>query len=183
MIFHGSENSRKKPGFAPWGSDLPQICTISQCDDCFPALNSTLLVRLLEMEQVKGWIPGLSLLWAERCSVPPAYLYPRQGLWIPSLQRGTRQHFRAPLCNAHSQEKLALNVKRQITAVKKQQPRKNLHGYQNYVIEDAICHLLYNRAYILKHAGNSIPLTSSRSYSTSVLKVSSKVTLFMNFSN
>lgn len=61
-------------------------------------------------------------------------------------------------------------MKRQITAVKKQQLGKNLHSYQNYVIEDAICHLLYNRAYILKQAGNSIPLTSSCSYSTSVIE-------------
>lgn len=74
-------------------------------------------------------------------------------------------------------------MKRQIIGKKKQQPHKNLHSSQNYVIEDAICHLLYNGAYILKQAGNSISFTLLFPIPQVSLKVSSKVTLFMNFSN
>lgn len=73
-------------------------------------------------------------------------------------------------------------MKRQIIARKKQQPNKNLHSSQNYVIEDAICHLLYNRAHILKQAGNSISFTLLFPIPQVSLKVRSKVTLFMNFS-
>lgn len=121
-------------------------------------------------EEERGEFKVFPCCMAEGGSVPHAYLHPGQGLWIPSLQKGTRQYFRAPVCSAHRWEKLALNVKRQITAGIKQQPNKNLHSYENYVIGDAICHLLYNRAYILKQAGNSISFTSSLSYSTSVIE-------------
>lgn len=46
---------------------------------------------------------------------------------------------------------------------------KTSHSYQDHVTEDAIHHLLYNRAYTLKQAGNSI-LFTSLSCSTSVIE-------------
>lgn len=53
-FFMAPNSSRKKPGFAPWGSDLTFTCNISQHEDFSPTLISTLLVRALQMGGGKG---------------------------------------------------------------------------------------------------------------------------------